>query len=294
MAQIAGAEYKMRVPDPPTDVAAINAIAVDVATEIVLFSTAPDSQNEPASTAKMMTALLADEMLPWTDSITIGTVAAGIGGSGISLVKDDVLTVQAAVNVMMKPSDNRAATQLGIEMGLRLLIGDEEDEGTEEDQLARFVERMTERAGELGMSNTVFQSPSGYDGVTGIPASKATARDLAILLREILLNHTALHAPMGPNDLTVTIGGPNQRNETLVQGNPLKNDEGALIGKTGLTSLAGHVLAFAWEDADGNRIVQVTMESPSSEQRIVDARAVKAAVPETWVYVDGVPERIPP
>jgi D-alanyl-D-alanine carboxypeptidase len=156
-----------------------SAIAIDAATGKVLVEIKPDNQNPPASVAKLMTFLVvADKIkageLALTTPVTIPAQAARMGGSEAWLMDKEVVPVEELLYLLMVQSANDAAMALAIQTA-----------GSRD----AFVDLMNAKAHELGMTHTVFRSPHGLPPSRGQEPDLTTARDIAILARE-LINHT--------------------------------------------------------------------------------------------------------
>lgn len=100
-----------------------------------------------ASTTKIMTALLAIELLEPEAVVTVPKEAVGIEGSSIYLIEGEQITVSDLLYGLMLESGNDAATALAIAAG-----------GTVE----HFVAMMNERAAELGLEDTHFSNPQQF------------------------------------------------------------------------------------------------------------------------------------
>ena len=146
-----------------------------------------------------------------------------------------------------------------------------------------FVERMNQRAKELGMNDTTFQN------ATGLPAAGhvTSAHDIAIMSRELILNHPDISASIPRSGWTPLRGGASQ----LVNTNKLvRFYEGATGLKTGSTDSALYCLSGTAE-RDGMELIAVIMKDATSAQRFADAQtllnygfstyALKHVAPET-------------
>jgi len=146
-------------------VSAPDAIVVDGWTGGVLFAKHPDSLHDPASTVKIMTALIVLERhIPLRRVVTISWLASSSGGSTAGLFAGEQMTVRNLLYGMLLPSGNDAAVALSEAVG-----------GT----VARFIELMNREALRLHMRHTHYVTPDGFD----TSGQVTTARDLAILTR---------------------------------------------------------------------------------------------------------------
>lgn len=159
------------------DVAAPHAILMEVSTGTVLMEKAADEKVHLASVTKIMTMLLIMEALEQgkialNDTVTVSEYAASMGGSQVYLEPYETQTVETLLKCVAVASANDAAVALA-----------EHISGSEGD----FVKKMNQKAAELGMKNTHFVNCCGLDD----DAHLTTARDVAVMSREILKNHPA-------------------------------------------------------------------------------------------------------
>ncbi|HEU5046236.1 MAG TPA: D-alanyl-D-alanine carboxypeptidase family protein [Rickettsiales bacterium] len=142
-------------------------IVVDADSNQVLESESADALHYPASLTKMMTLYLTFDALKHNklsldQDIIVSRHAAGMPATNIALSPGEHLKVKDAILSIVVNSANDSATALGETIG-----------GTESD----FAQKMTRKAAELGMKNTVFQNASGLPN----PRQHTTARDMAML-----------------------------------------------------------------------------------------------------------------
>ncbi|MCL1913998.1 MAG: D-alanyl-D-alanine carboxypeptidase [Eubacteriaceae bacterium] len=155
----------------------IGIYVIETRTGTVLVETNADKRYAPASTIKLLTALVALDHLGRLDKIVIGEDMLALvekDSSLAGLVAGEELTIGDLLYGMMLPSGNDAAISMGVECG-RVILG---DGGADASQaIVAFVEKMNEKAVSFGMVNSNFVNPDGYpkDG------QYSTARDLAKL-----------------------------------------------------------------------------------------------------------------
>ncbi len=207
-----------------------SAVLIDINTEAVLYAKNPDKQQYPASITKIMTGLLACENLDFTQQIVMSESAAyGIEPGSSSIYGDtgEIFTPEQVMMALMLESANEMA----------LIIGETIDGSTK-----KFVERMNERARELGCTGTHFNNPNGLPDETHY----TTASDMAKIARAAWLN------PMFRRYVTTDyyeIPPTNVQKETryLLNHHGMMEGkehyyEGVLGGKTGYTVAAGNTL----------------------------------------------------
>jgi len=201
----------------------------------------------PASTTKMMTALVARDLYK-LDQIIEAPAEVLEQGNGMGLIANEKMTVRNLLFGLLIPSGNDAAYTLA----------QAHPEG-----LSRFVELMNIKAAELNLTQTHFENPAGFDHDTQV----STARDLALLARE-LMKDDFLSQVVGTKTMTVTdITGV--FSHELVSTNHLLGVEPGMKGiKTGTTWLAGEVL-ISQTERDGNEIVIALL---ASEDRFAETK----------------------
>lgn len=239
-------------PDSPLPVK--SAILIEQSTGKVLFERNADQQLPPASVTKIMSLLLFMEALDsgkmsLTDKVTCSETAAAYGGSQIWLKPGEEMTVDELLKATAIASANDATVCLA-----EYVAGSEQ----------AFVERMNQRAQELGMENTVFKCAAGLDNAGHL----TTARDIAIMSRQ-LMTHPAIK-----NYSTVWMDSLRGGATELVNTNRLvRFYQGATGLKTGTTSGAGSCLS-ATAERDGLGLIAVVMGADTSDNRFASARAM--------------------
>ena len=155
------------------------AILVDDDYGEVLYEQNAHEKNYPASITKVMTTLLVLEAVDrgeaaLTDIVTVGdevNLGIGEGGSGVGLQEGEQLSLEDLLYCALTASANEACNALA-----QYLCGD----------VATFVERMNQRAAELGMENTHFANTHGYHD----PDHYTTAYDIYLMCHEAMQNPT--------------------------------------------------------------------------------------------------------
>lgn len=153
----------------PGELTAESAILIDLSSGQVLFEKEADLPLYPASTTKVLTALMILESCPLSDHVIIDGESPYAGGSGIALEPGEDLTVEQLLGALLIASANDAAEALA-----RHHSG----------SIDAFVAAMNEKAAELGARNSNFENPHGMPN----SAHLTTARDLSIFSREAMKN----------------------------------------------------------------------------------------------------------
>ncbi|HET7037294.1 MAG TPA: serine hydrolase [Thermomicrobiaceae bacterium] len=241
------------------------AFAVDLTHQLELYANNADTPLPPASTTKVVSALVVLQSLPLDTQVTIAPqdlVDPAIY-SHMGLETGDVVTARDLLAGMLLPSGDDAAKALARVTGERLPAPDGAD------PMARFVAAMNRLAASLGMRHSHFLNPDGVDA----PGHVSTARDLAIATAA-LFQHPLLQQLVAERSETVQVGGPNARAIALVNTNELLGQAGVHGVKTGTTDAAGQCLITAiWRG--GSRIVTVVL---GSSDRYADTDALLSAL----------------
>ena len=229
-----------------------SALLMEVSTGTVLFEQNPDEPLAPASVTKVMTMLLIMEAidsgsLSWEDTVTASEAAAAKGGSQVYLKAGEAMTVRDMLKSIAVSSANDCACAMA-----EHLAGSE----------AAFVERMNQRAKELGMKNTHFVNCTGLDDDPEAANHRTTARDIAIMSRELLLKH-----PKIKDFTTIWMDTIRDGSFGLSNTNKLVRFYNGATGlKTGFTSSAMYCLSASAQRED-MELIAVIMGSPSSGAR---------------------------
>lgn len=201
------------------------AALIDLDSGRLLFGKDADKRLPMASTTKIMSALLTLEQTQLDAPFVVDETAIRVEGSSMGLRKGDTVTLRALVYGMLLPSGNDAANAAAVRIA-----------GSQ----AAFVQRMNDRAEELGLENTHFVTPSGLDD----EAHYSTARDMALLAREALSNPDFADI-CSQSTAKVRFGAP-PYDRWLKNHNKLLTYRDDVFGvKTGFTKTAGRCLVSA-------------------------------------------------
>lgn len=256
--QVAGENQEAGENQVAAEVAAPHALLMEVSTGTVLMGKAADEKLHPASVTKIMTMLLIleaieDGKIALSDTVTVSERAASMGGSQVYLEPFETQTVETMLKCIAVASANDACVAMA-----------EHISGSEGD----FVKQMNERAAELGMTNTHFVNCCGLDDDNHL----TTARDVALMSRELLLHHPQIHEYCTiwmENIIHTTARGSFEFG--LSNTNKLiKQYEYATGLKTGYTSVAGFCIS-ASAKKDDIELIAVVMGGADSKSRFQDA-----------------------
>lgn len=247
-----------RRPAPPPDDSGASALCMLADSGLIVFEQHARVVRPPASMVKLMQLVLVAEGIErgdWTleKSVTISAKTAAVGGSRVSLRENEQFTLGHLIEAVAVVSANDAA--MAVAEGLW---------GSEDE----YKRRMNERARELGMNDSQFNSVHGLPPEAGQEPDKTTAYDMALLARH------CIGIP-----LVMQWAGQTQvqfrANETARQNtNRLLLDMPGCDGlKTGFTNAAGWCLAVSVV-RDNVRMIAVVMGCQTSASRFAFAQKV--------------------
>jgi len=208
----------------------------------------------PASTTKVMTAIIALEEGNLSDQVTVteDAVITEAGATLCGIKPGDVITMQDLLYGLMMPSGNDAANAIAVHM-----YG----------SIDAFADRMNVRARELGATGTHFMNPSGLTDENHY----TTAYDLYLMFNE------AMKLPLFREIIAEDSYTANYQNgageavsKTWTVGNWYQKGEretpagvSVLGGKTGTTQAAGYCLIMASNDSQDKEYISVVLKSDS-------------------------------
>lgn len=232
---LAGAGVRAAPPaDPFPGAAAAYLVLVD---GVPLWERRADARRSPGSLAKLMSALLVLEDGRLEEAVSVSRTAAAARGSRLGLRAGERWPAHALLAAMLVGSANDACAALAERGG-----------GT-----AEFIARMNDRSASLGLRDTHFGDPCGFDA----EHQYSSARDLARLALEAM-QRPRIAALVGRPEIEVASTG-RERVLRVKNTNVLIEHFPGVIGvKTGQTRRAGHNL-IALAERDGRRVLLVML-----------------------------------
>lgn len=216
----------------PLSINAKGAVVYDATSGTVLFEKNADTPMYPASTTKLMTAILLVTYLQPDEQIYISNRAAHQPKVRLGLVAGKTMAADEALRALLMKSSNDVAYAIAETVG-----------GSQ----AGFARMMNIKARLLGCTHTNFVTPNGLHD----DEHMSTAHDIAIILGEAV-KHPRIVAAMQTHEATA-FGKPIRNGNRLIY--TTKSSFGEIIGgKTGYTSKAMYCLAFAAKQNDHVRI----------------------------------------
>lgn len=246
------------------EISAPSAVLMEASTGQIIYEKNADEQRSPASITKIMTLILIFDAVDsgkinMTDEVVTSAHAKSMGGSQVFLEEGEIQTVETLIKCIVIASGNDASVAMA-----------EYIAGTE----SEFVRMMNERAAGLGMTGTHFEDCCG---LTDSPTHVTTAKDIALMSRELITKYPQIHnySTIWMENIThVTKQGTKEfglsnTNKLLKMATNFR-----VTGlKTGSTSVAKYCLS-ATAEKDGVRLIASIMAAPDYKARFADAQTL--------------------
>ncbi len=229
----------------PPALSAHSAILLEADSGNVITEKNADVRMSPASTTKIMTALVAIEQGDIEKTVAIHKDAVGIEGSSVYLYEGERLTLSDLLYAMLLESANDAAAAIAIEVS---------------GSIEAFADLMNQKATSLGLENTHFENPHGLDA----PEHYTTARELALIARAAMQNAT-FREIVGTYKKTVPLNETEGVRLLMNHNKLLRAYKGCIGIKTGYTKKSGRCLVSA-ANRDGVELIAVTLNAPDDWQ----------------------------
>lgn len=232
------------------DVRAAAAIVFNPVTGQVLYEENSQDKRSIASITKVMTALVYLEDNPDLNAEVMIERSDVFAASTTYLRAKDRITAGELLHLLLIPSDNAAARALA---------------RTSHGGMASFVERMNEKALELGLQNTSFADPSGLNA-----NNMSSAFDLSHLIT-VAASDERVASIMRKANYTVATRTrmiPIHSTNHIV----MNGDVDVMAGKTGFISKSGYCLATLLRLPQGNPVAVVVLGATSNNGRFWETR----------------------
>ncbi len=219
------------------------AVVMDAVTGRVLYAKNPDLRLMPASTTKLMTALVVVEKANLSSVTTVSKRAANTAPTRAGLKEGDKVTIETLLYAALIKSANDASVALA-----EAVAGSEKE----------FIKLMNRKAIAIGANDTRFINPNGLPG----KGQYTTAYDLSKIMRQAI-KYPVLKEILGTRVAEVTT----ETGKTIFVKNTNKllwSDEELLGGKTGYTHQARHCFVSAGE-RNNETIVVALLGTPSRD-----------------------------
>ncbi len=219
------------------------AVVMDAATGRVLYAKNPDLKLLPASTTKLMTALVVVERSKLSDVTTISKKAANTAPTKVGFKEGDKVTLETLLYAALIKSANDAAVALA-----EAVAGSEEE----------FVVLMNRKALAIGLEDTKFINANGLPG----EGQHITAYDLSKIMRQAI-KYPVLKEILGTR--MTEVATETGKTKFIKNTNKLLwSDEDLLGGKTGYTRQARHCFVCAGE-RENETIIVALLGAPSRD-----------------------------
>ena len=239
-------------------VAAPAACMIEVNTGAILYSKNADAQYPPASTMKILTALVAIEKCNLNEIVTFSHNAIydiEDGGNNKDFKEGETMSLRSCIELMLMVSSNEAAYAIAEHVG-----------GTMPD----FVEMLNRKAVSIGATHSNFCTPNGLNN----DDQYVTALDLAIIMRECVRNPVFLELAAAESccvtDTSIRTEGfaYANRDRMMLLHNEYHRDY-VVCGKTGYTSKAGYTLV-TYASQNGMDVVCAVLHGEDYENVYAD------------------------
>ncbi len=254
-------EVAFDISNPSLNVDAAAAILFDADTKKIIYYKNALQAVFPASTAKLLTALVALDWCTEEEEITIGDEITMIGsGSTTAYLKQgQILTFRNLLAGMLLPSGNDAAYAIAAYVGRKSL---QDKEATKEEAVTEFTRLMNLEAKTFGVKNSCFKTPDGYDAI----GQYTTAYDMGLIGVAAAESELIVEVTNKGNSRNIFPSGEDvtwYNTNKLVKRGYGQYYSKAIGLKTGTSTMAGKCLVAAAEE-DGRKVVCAIMDSSSS------------------------------
>lgn len=224
------------------------AVVLDRQSKAILYGKNEKTKTKMASTTKIMTALIVIENTNLNNIVEVSAKAAGTGGSRLKLKAKDKITVRDLLYGLMLRSGNDSAVALAEYVG---------------GSVPEFATLMNQKAEELGLLNTHFETPHGLDS----DKHYTTPYELAILT-DYALHNQVFAEIVKTKSCNITINGYSR---TISNTNELLGNLDGVYGvKTGFTNGAGRCLVTSIKRRDLD-VICVVLGADTKKIRTVDS-----------------------
>lgn len=240
-----------------------SAILIDGDTGKILYEKSAYEKRAPASTTKIMTALLALEHCKTTDVATVTSEAITSVPSGYStdlLKMGEELTIKDLLYALLLPSSNEAANVLAIHIA---------------GSIDSFASMMNTKAMDLGCKNTHFVNPNGVHDDNHY----STAYDLSLIAKEAMKNDIFRQIVSTASYTLPNSNKYSRIDRTLITTNDLIKKQSnnyyeyAIGIKTGFTTPAKNCLVSS-ATKDGKTLIAVVLRSNTDNNRYNDTKTL--------------------
>lgn len=241
------------------DINAQGCALIDATTGQVLYGKNEDGYFEPASTTKVMTALVVLEHCALDEKVTVTQNFTEIDGTAVGLLKGDEVTVKDLLLGLLMESGNDCANALAIHVS---------------GSIPEFAKLMNEKAKSIGATNANFENPSGLPGAHHV----ISPRSLALIMKEAVNNKEFMELSTTPSTTITILNDPSRtifvnNKNYMINRNSKYYYSYAISGKNGYTTKANHTYVAAAEK-DGHLLVASFLNATDKNQNFFDMQSV--------------------
>ena len=226
------------------------AIVVDLTAGQILYQQDQSTRYAEASLTKMMTAMVAADLVPLDTVITVADAATQVEPNLMGISAGEQLTLRELLDGMLLDSGNDAAEAIAMGIVSR----------------AKFLDFLNQKAAALHLRSTHFTNPSGLDD----PDHYSSAYDLAVMGATLLADYPDIRAIVGSKQINIYSTPQHKAFNPINIDRLLSTYPGAIGIKPGYTGAAGYCLAAA-ATRNGRTILVVVL---GSTQHFTDARTL--------------------
>lgn len=241
------------------DINAQGCALIDVTTGELLYGKNADGYFEPASTTKVLTALVVLDHCSLDDKVTVTQNFTEIDGTAVGLLKGDETTVKNLLLGLLLESGNDCANALAIHVS---------------GSIPEFAKLMNEKSKSIGATNINFQNPSGLPDNNHVVSPKS----LALIMREAVNNKDFIDISTTPNATITMLNDPSRiivvnNKNYMINKNSKYYYPYAVSGKNGYTTKANHTYV-AIAEKDGHLLVASFLNATDKNQNFFDMQTV--------------------
>lgn len=251
------------------EIAASKGAVLSAQDRFFLYSKNADEAQPIASITKLMTALVFLENNPGWDTSYQITPADNISGGHLNLFLGEEVKVKDIFYTSLVASDNGATMALVHATGL---------------SEARFVEKMNDKAKQLGLVKTKFSDPTGLSD-----NDVSTAREVALMAKAALSREEIRQATASKDYQFITLDGREKKVESTdyLLFDPAENTFQVIGGKTGYTERAGYCFVGRFKDASGREVISVVLDSAGKNERFKESKTLINWVFQSYLWPAG-------
>lgn len=254
-------EAALNIENPSISIDADAAILLDAKSKEVLYYKNPVKAVFPASTVKLLTSMTALEWCEEEEEVEIGDEINMIASDSTvaNIHEGEILTVQNLLEGMLLPSGNDAAYAIATYVGRKSL---KDPKASREEAVLEFTRLMNKKAKTLGVKNSCFKTPDGYDAL----GQYTTAYDMALIGMAAAECDTIVEISQKSRSRNIFASGRDvtwESTNRLIKRGYDQYYPYAIGLKTGTSTMAGKCLVAA-AIKDDKEVICVVMNSTST------------------------------